>query len=1439
MPSQLPAVARDTPAAAVDEGRSLQNADDTSVGLLSNARVLEWRHQGRKKNRKVGPVIIERTGRDPIIWSADHSEARKVIIWANTVPDVSETCTRLKEILSEEVLGTVVRVRNFGRDTSRRVEILCDETESRDRLLMELEAKPLGLEGERHRTGRRFEERFGASRTHREKRAQVQVEAPAQPNPLTLNNFAVLGIQELEGQGISIGVLNANGLSDLFPHLWSQANVAPLSLLAVTETYRCAGEKPYYLPGYQFLESQMRHGTRRMSKVDEDSHGVGIFVKNDWAKVIKPLEEPAKFADCLWVKMPRDVEFKKGDGNTHKVMVTTRELWIGVYYLAPLLSDEALLGCVQEMSYIIRRAGAVGAECVIVGDLNCCLRATDDPLYPKKDGSEMIRRAGELKELMSVHDLASLHELKPDCNLFTVTRGGIGRTMRDYVVTERASLGAWRAPFVHCDVDLNSDHWLLTTRRRDVIRAFPEIGRVVDAPVRERKGRYHNGWKLGSLCPQASAKHDPQSASRADELRSAIREGLIARRVIERSPDSSSDGDSDAPAEPESYEEWVAAVEAVLDQVLGRRENRRKRRPPSYFSDEVWDALAQRQVAFTAMRAAVNANAREDSIKELWNTYLETKTSAREACARAKSARWATFMDEIEAAPRGSRTFWRLLGQSKGEQDISRWHSVQDSKGNLISPDSPAYLPRWVEYCSELGRAKPTDKQSPLWDAITSEVNSEQFLSNPEVESSLLAEINGPITLEEVRAALDGLPNHKAIGADGFSNEVLKALGPEALHRTLSRVWEGELCPDAWTLAIIHPLKKPGDGTLLSNSRGISLMSCVAKLYESVLQKRLSKALDGSGAIDPEQCGFRTERECSDHILVLTEALRVRKADGLSTYVAFIDFAKAFDTVWRNALLYKLSNLGVRGKMLRVIKALYARTSAAVRVNGTFTDEFGVDLGVRQGGVLSPTLFLAFINDLIRDVKKANLGVKVIQFADRAGFKSPVLAGLLWADDVAILAESPKQLAEALAIVDTWCSNWLMKVNATKCNVMVFGPNPESAHAEFEKYCSTTPYKLGGDPVLPSKTYKYLGVLLSHDLSWDAAVNARADVVRRAIFAHSKVLRNRSLSTEIRYRYFDTVIMPAALWGSEFWGSEERLCDVMEARLAIATRMVCGAPPRASRGAVGWELGYAPVFLRAAVRRLRMLQKLKEIDLEKTPSGLWPHRVLLARSTKQWGWLRKTCSLAKSQLRAAVPGEALAGNLRTFSIDLKETLSAASVGWYRKWAKQDKLAKSRALLADIHSSDKGLALAPYLKHRGTLSNVLLQSRVGALMLNHRVSTFSAERAPYCYSCLPNIAKETLEHFILECPALDGEREDWASAWSSTPAQLSRVLDTLSAALGESAQFFEDLDPTEERSFQKGRMLSLLSMWNRRCALLEQRLPLTIANPNLTPRVQAL
>ena len=268
-------------------------------------------------------------------------------------------------------------------------------------------------------------------------------------------------------------------------------------------------------------------------------------------------------------------------------------------------------------------------------------------------------------------------------------------------------------------------------------------------------------------------------------------------------------------------------------------------------------------------------------------------------------------------------------------------------------------------------------------------------------------------------------------------------------------------------------------------------MCCVAKIYSSILNARLQKYLEQNKILVDEQNGFRASRSCIDHIFVLVSVLRNRKQLGKDTFLAFIDYKKAFDSVERNLLLYKLAKMGVNGRMYNAISSLYSNPRSRVILNDYETDYFDCPIGVKQGDNLSPTLFAIFINDLASEIKESNIGINLN--VDGGPNIDYVLSILLYADDIVCLAESEIDLQSILFIIEKWCKKWRLEVNLSKTNILHIR-NSRKMQSKFT-------FLFDMRPVPYCTFYKYLGVNINEYLDFTFTVEKHSDAAGRALGA--------------------------------------------------------------------------------------------------------------------------------------------------------------------------------------------------------------------------------------------------------------------------------------------------------------------------------------------------
>ena len=220
---------------------------------------------------------------------------------------------------------------------------------------------------------------------------------------------------------------------------------------------------------------------------------------------------------------------------------------------------------------------------------------------------------------------------------------------------------------------------------------------------------------------------------------------------------------------------------------------------------------------------------------------------------------------------------------------------------------------------------------------------------------------------KEISGAIKKLKNGKACGLNSILNEFIKA-GSELLLRVITQLFNPVLptgiFPEQWLLGIIKPEHKKGPKDNPSNFRGITILSCMSKLYTAALNKRLTDFADELDLLNWNQAGFRTEHSTLDQIFNLKSIIDLYLSSNKKLYCCFVDFEKAFDKVDRRSLWIKLLQYGISGRCFRVIYNMYQSIRSCVQKGNLISDFFISEVGLRQGENLSPLLFAFFINDM-------------------------------------------------------------------------------------------------------------------------------------------------------------------------------------------------------------------------------------------------------------------------------------------------------------------------------------------------------------------------------------------------------------------------------------------------------------------------------------------
>ena len=211
---------------------------------------------------------------------------------------------------------------------------------------------------------------------------------------------------------------------------------------------------------------------------------------------------------------------------------------------------------------------------------------------------------------------------------------------------------------------------------------------------------------------------------------------------------------------------------------------------------------------------------------------------------------------------------------------------------------------------------------------------------------------------------------------------------------------------------------------------------------------------------------------------------------GRKLYCVFVDFTKAFDYIVRDNLWYKLVKLGLRGKILDILKSMYSSVKSRVKFNNKLGNEFNCTLGVRQGECLSPLLFSLYLNDIEEQFLNSGLeGIDINMFK---------MFMRLYADDIVIFANSAEELKQSLDLLLNYCNIWKLTVNVAKTKVMVFrkgGMLPRNMSFYYN-----------GERLEIVKEFKYLGMVFTTGGSFAEAQNTLSGQAQKAIFKLNKYL---------------------------------------------------------------------------------------------------------------------------------------------------------------------------------------------------------------------------------------------------------------------------------------------------------------------------------------------
>ena len=528
-----------------------------------------------------------------------------------------------------------------------------------------------------------------------------------------------------------------------------------------------------------------------------------------------------------------------------------------------------------------------------------------------------------------------------------------------------------------------------------------------------------------------------------------------------------------------------------------------------------------------------------------YNRYRNTLTRV------IRLAKRKYYLQEFEKHSGNSKETWKTLQTLiKSKQGAGHYPSrISDGHGNTATSDADI-AEMFNEFFTEIGENLRLNIPKSSFDPL-------QLVPNIEQEMQL-----EPTTEQELTRIIKSL-NNVGAGVDSINSKLFKLSFTSILKPLLhffNRCLITGIFPSTLKVAIIKPIFKSGDTSQVNNYRPISILPVMSKVLEKLIYCRLTNHLNQNNIIHENQFGFQKEKSTYMPILLLQDFITEAFEKGEYALGLYLDIKKAFDTVNLDLLLKKLHKYGVRHTSFQMMSSYLTGRTQSVKINNVNSTTRNVTMGVPQGSILGPILFLVYINDLPK--------------------LSPQMTCLSFADDTAILfkgsdVDDLQLTVDALLLdISAWFNANFLSLNVSKTYTQHYTTRTSDFKLNIH---------LNNKSVDENDNIRYLGVYIDKSLKFNKHIHHISNIVSRNIGIISRV--RYYIDYRTAHMLYNSLILPylqycCMIWGNNYDSQLNKLITLQKRAIRLID---CVYPPVSS----------APIFKKYKLLKLTDIAKLQ------------------------------------------------------------------------------------------------------------------------------------------------------------------------------------------------------------------------------------------------------